>query len=1105
MAFAAPTIRPSGIVVGVSGFAGSRELERGAFQCSAMASAAPAIRPSGIIGVPSCSGSREMERGALLWSFLGTGRFVSLPQRRSYSCRNLSWRDGQLVSGSGARVCKNLGFSTFLGRRRKQGFSNQAGSCFCIYYVAQSQVPETESRKVRKEPVKRGRKTRIQSDDEAESSVSPSNGFSHEEQSVDDRGETPEMPEIAENVVEKKKTRKKQSTIESGQTVGSTTTTAPRKAGKKKVNSLETTEERDSSSNASEIDRGNSLGSNNYGSSAETKDEPALALGRGNYNGETSEVSGHSDGAEIVAGHETDHRLLFLESLMERARSGDVEGVEEALSEMDIAGIKAGPRAYHGLVVSYTRARDVDGAIEALRRELAAVERPLPETFVAMARLFGSLGQAHHGEEILAVMEKLKHNPRVAWMILIEELQKSGHLQEADVVFFKGAKGGIRATPELYSILIEENAKVGDHGNAINVMRSLEYAGFQPTTFHYNCLLMCQANANVPEVAASTFEDMQYGPDEMKPDTESYNWLLQAHIRHNRGDRCPEVVDVIGEMVEDHKRVQPNMRTYCLLIECFTKYSVANEAVRYFRALSRLPGGMRYLHDDGKNGDTLSLYLRALCLEGRAADLLEALEAMVADKQDIAPRAMFVSSKGRTLVSSWIEPIGAEADLGYEVDYISRYMAEGGAAGTRKRWSDLESGSEDSQGFVYSAPIEMSFKQQCAQLHRRYILRLMRKLRDEGVLALGPGATDEDVVRVMAKLRKETIGEMVFQPKKPKAASNMLVNELREELAGQGLPTDGTRPVLYQRVQKARRINRARGRPLWVPEPEEEMEEDTEEDNVDIFLRRLTLENDHTEFWRKRLTGEIQDADLFQVADGLGSADLTEDVDSDFGEEDEDDIDEDAEEIEENEDLAEDGGADDPEAPELLALKLMKKKAEVAEQQVLGNGEAKEGSLLGLTLQQKIAKIRNEKLLDPSDMYTIADVWGWTWEREIRAKEPTRWSQEYEVQIGMQIMQRVLDLGGVPTIGDCAMLVHAAMRIPWPEAIVSLVQQTHKFGYKFGSKLYNDIVKLFIHVGEKDAAIAVMADMEEVGISAPGDLINTVLVESVEVERQEIS
>jgi hypothetical protein len=51
------------------------------------------------------------------------------------------------------------------------------------------------------------------------------------------------------------------------------------------------------------------------------------------------------------------------------------------------------------------------------------------------------------------------------------------------------------------------------------------------------------------------------------------------------------------------------------------------------------------------------------------------------------------------------------------------------------------------------------------------------------------------------------------------------VNELKEELEAQGLPTDGTRNVLYQRVQKARRINQSRGRPLWVPPIEEEEEE----------------------------------------------------------------------------------------------------------------------------------------------------------------------------------------------------------------------------------------------------------------------------------------
>jgi hypothetical protein len=137
----------------------------------------------------------------------------------------------------------------------------------------------------------------------------------------------------------------------------------------------------------------------------------------------------------------------------------------------------------------------------------------------------------------------------------------------------------------------------------------------------------------------------------------------------------------------------------------------------------------------------------------------------------------------------------------------------------------LEGGSEDNEGFAFSAPVETSFKQQCVQQRRRYCLRLIRKLRAEGVLALGPGATEEDVVRVMAKLRKETMGDMIFQPRKPKAASKMLVHELKEELEAQGLPIDGTRPVLYQRVQKARRINKARGRPLWVPELEEEKEE----------------------------------------------------------------------------------------------------------------------------------------------------------------------------------------------------------------------------------------------------------------------------------------
>lgn len=59
---------------------------------------------------------------------------------------------------------------------------------------------------------------------------------------------------------------------------------------------------------------------------------------------------------------------------------------------------------------------------------------------------------------------------------------------------------------------------------------------------------------------------------------------------------------------------------------------------------------------------------------GRIVELLEALEAMAKDNQPIPPRAMILSRKYRTLVSSWIEPLQEEAELGYEIDYIARWV-----------------------------------------------------------------------------------------------------------------------------------------------------------------------------------------------------------------------------------------------------------------------------------------------------------------------------------------------------------------------------------------------------------------------------------------------
>ncbi|KAL3370937.1 hypothetical protein AABB24_007784 [Solanum stoloniferum] len=821
------------------------------------------------------------------------------------------------------------------------------------------------------------------------------------------------------------------------------------------------------------------------------------------------------DDGSMASGTEKVLRLVFMEELMERARNADSAGVSQVIYDMIAAGLSPGPRSFHGLVVSHVLHRDNDGAMHALRRELSEGLRPLHETFLALVRLFGANGLATRGLEILAAMEKLNYDIRQAWLVLVEELVRSNHLEDANKVFLKGAEGGLRATDEIYDLLIEEDCKVGDHSNALTIAYEMEAAGRMATTSHFNCLLSVQATCGIPEVAFATFENMEYGDDHMKPDTETYNWVIQAYTRAESYDRVQDVAELLGMMVEDHKRLQPNVRTYALLVECFTKYCVVREAIRHFRGLKNFEGGTQVLYNDGKYGDPLSLYLRALCREGRIVELLEALEAMAKDNQPIPPRAMILSRKYRTLVSSWIEPLQEEAELGYEIDYIARYVAEGGLTGDRKRWVPRRGKTPldpDAQGFIYSNPRETSFKQRCFEEWRLHHRKLLKTLLNEGPSILGK-ISEYDYIRIEERLRKVIKGPEQ-SALKPKAASKMIVSELKEELEAQGLPTDGTRNVLYQRVQKARRINRSRGRPLWVPPVEEEEEEVDEE--LDELISRIKLHEGNTEFWKRRFLGEGLSENYGQQSEiiDLEPTDVVDDNDAvdDIAKEAEDDEAEDdeaqdeEEEVEQTESQPEIGDRKDKEVEaakplQMIGVQLLKdsdltasssKKSRRRLSRVAAVDDD-DDDWFPLDIHEAFVELRKRKVFDVSDMYTITDAWGWTWEKEIKNKAPRRWSQEWEVELGIKVMTKVIELGGTPTIGDCAMILRAAVRAPMPSAFLKILQTTHSLGYVFGSPLYDEIIILCLDLGELDAAIAIVADLETSGIKVPDETLDRVI------------
>ncbi|XP_057835918.2 uncharacterized protein LOC131046250 isoform X2 [Cryptomeria japonica] len=796
----------------------------------------------------------------------------------------------------------------------------------------------------------------------------------------------------------------------------------------------------------------------------------------------------------FTSNFEAKFRFNLMEELMQCARRGDVKGATDVMNDMISAGLTPGPHSFHGLIVAHVFAADEYGVVQLLRKEVSLGIRPLEETFVAVVRLFGSKGHDLRGQQILASMENFKFDIRRTWLVLVEELFRAGYLQKANDVFLKGAEGGLRGTDRLYDLLIVENCKAMDHANALMIVQNMEAYGRMPTTFHFNCLLSVQATSGFPEIAANTFEKMECGEDFMKPDTETYNWVIEAHLRANSGDR--------------------------LLVECFTKYCIINEALRHFRGLKCYQGAMKVLHNDGKHGDALSLYLRALCLEGRAVELLEALEAMASDDQSIAPRAMIVDRKGRTLVSSWIEPLQEAAELGFEVDHVARYIEEGGLTGERKRWVPRGRPLDpDCEGFFYSHPVEISYKQRCIENSKTYNKRLLTKLLSEGEGSLGADVTKKDIHRLAEKIKMDVVGNSPLIVQRPKAASKMLVSELKEELEGQGEPTDGNRQELYQRVQKKRRINRAKGIPLWVPPAKNEENEVDDELQELVSQLQASYAKEDNEYWRNRFryfTGEIvedgkqvekeaaspvlsEDNGKEATESKVGTDNVDENVSDKDGDEDKGDKDEDEEEAV--------AGFEEDLSKQPLKLISQKLASDGENQQVESETESPEETeeiwedpdepwYLKATIEEICKYLKYQMRFDASEMYTIEDAWGWTWEKEHRTKVPETWTQEKEVKIAMEIMEKVIEVGGTPTIGDCAMVLRAAIRVPLPSAMVSILRRAHSLGYIFGSPLYDEVITLCMDICERDAAIAIVTDLEEAGITVPNETLDRVLQES---------
>ncbi|CAI5462317.1 unnamed protein product [Closterium sp. Yama58-4] len=371
-------------------------------------------------------------------------------------------------------------------------------------------------------------------------------------------------------------------------------------------------------------------------------------------------------------------------------------------------------------------------------------------------------------------------------------------------------------------------------------------------------------------------------------------------------------------------------------------------------------------------------------------------------------------------------------------------------------WWRVKMETDELPGFWLPPPI-VSFEESLVRRFRAYRKQLYYTLMWRGVAAWPAelGVSKEEAVEVAEWLEMELqIQGPTGAARAPKAASKMVVGELRQELAGQGLPTDGNRAVLYARVQRARRLNKALGKPLWTPQTREPVMQASA--RVEYLLEHLTLDGTAASWPQEegvRGKGGLLTSQLVGGAAGGGggsaagrakakSSDLYDD---------------------------EDEGEVHAAAPAILAGSA----AQAAEE------------------DEEMQAFRAEEDLIPlsttlDGIFTLEERWGHWWERADKERVVLPWSERMELDSAWSIFQLVIELGGVPALADCCMVLWAAVEGNDCRIMHGVVDKSHKIGHTFGINLYKTVVNTCLGLLEIDTAVAILEDMQQAGVQ-PGD------------------
>ncbi|GAQ83055.1 Pentatricopeptide repeat and SAP domain containing protein [Klebsormidium nitens] len=820
-------------------------------------------------------------------------------------------------------------------------------------------------------------------------------------------------------------------------------------------------------------------------------------------------------------------RLQFMMRLARAAREGDVDAAEGGLSEMRALGLKPGAKIHHSVVCAYATQGDGEGAVQALRRALATGEHPLPETFKAILQCFAKAGLGARVDQVLALLEREGHDALGPWQWVVDELVKHGHITDANRVFTHGAAGGLPVPYERWIEMLRVNESFGFTGmkavwTYIDLMRR---RGHLLSVLEYNRILKALSNnawtirqrgvsvAAMDIARDQTWVEMEEQGPGQHPDIHSFNTVLEGYIRElisGSRDSDEYIEEILAGLYTDNRLLQPNLQTFLLMFEFFAINRYLDTGRRYFWALVNFYGPhiLRQLpqEEDRGRGSALDIYVRGLVQSARIDELLLVLANMERAGLKVNPRVMVVNQWGRSLCTSWVDPMDVEVDLGFFNDPLEKFRVveiEGqdlpGSVKARRKpnWAktDEELAEEkrhnpDDPGFAFfaqGAP-SISWQKHLSLLQRRKKLDRL----DAAVRRVDPDAPLEErweAEKLVERCRID-IERSVPIKRVPKAASKLLVAELKEELAGYKQSTVGTRSQLYERVQKARREARARGSEMWVPagyegeEPEDKAAAEAALD-AEVESRIRMREEAKVVYDHPPLPGDPPDDWLSFLREHRGENS--------------------GRAIRPMEPYWYDRGHRYSARQNELDTLLEEKTEEEFEALAVEYLNKKSGTS-GLAKDDVQEWWRMEWV-------DAASGWGFHWEDDERAAyrdglfEPAEsYDRIREFNMARYLMQKVVELGGTPTMEDFCFLIRHAITLEKVEDLPELLQVAReRHGYVYGRFLYEDALQAAVEGCQKDTANLLMQEAQVAGVDVSVEVMERVLNMSDEVDESNLS